>query len=782
VRHKMTMYATLKDGTTVEYNETIPANQIVSYSGEDAYDVDLSGGVPALILKQPKTVTKEMLWDWRIPDNVRYIALDTETTLIENEQTPDFVLATIAYVDNNKVYKYIVTKKQLNNLIDKLYNNKMCVIMHNAAFDLAVIYKATNNHNVYKLVDNNKVYDTMLLYQLYKIAKDGNYYRANLAVAAKEMLDEDIEKEIDYNGKDVRTTFGDYINNVENLPLPYAEYCLSDADVTLRLANALHKAIYEHVNNIYNTREQILGIQDIAELHNRWNKYGMLTHNIQLKGIIALKDISTRGIRINVPQVRKMLAEVQIELDVVKEELNKYGYNKGKGSGQFLQDLLAEIEPIYYGDSGRTLLQTPSRKYDTSADAIKEQSLESYHPFFTSYARYKDLEKQSNELQGMIDNIDEQGRIHTYFNNCLVTGRTSSSRPNIQNVSKHEGFRECYIPTNGYCFVDIDYSAIELTTLAETCINVFNVPSKMAEYINDGKDLHKVMGSKLSGIPYENVDKDTRQKAKAVNFGFPGGLGAKKLVTYAKNNYNVSITQEQAQQFKDDWKETFPEMETFLQCGGSSIYEALQIHLINWKGEETSPMYAVGMVNKILSGNPISNSGNQYESAIINTVWEAVQAWANTTTAPLTDDEITAINNREGSQKLQMRLETLLVPKYCVTSTGRIRQTNNYNALHNTLFQGLAADGAKLAMYNLFRSGYRMVNFIHDEVLVEVPATANLNSVCDDIQNDWEEGMEQVIKDVTVSSEYTVSDVWSKKAELVKNAKDVIEIWKNSPN
>ena len=60
------------------------------------------------------------------------------------------------------------------------------------------------------------------------------------------------------------------------------------------------------------------------------------------------------------------------------------------------------------------------------------------------------------------------------------------------------------------------------------------------------------------------------------------------------------------------------------------------------------------------------------------------------------------------------------------TLTGRLRAKASFCARHNTVFQGLAADGAKLGLWNLWRAGFRIVNFIHDEVLVEVPAKSNL--------------------------------------------------------
>jgi hypothetical protein len=64
------------------------------------------------------------------------------------------------------------------------------------------------------------------------------------------------------------------------------------------------------------------------------------------------------------------------------------------------------------------------------------------------------------------------------------------------------------------------------------------------------------------------------------------------------------------------------------------------------------------------------------------------------------------------------------------TLTGRLRANASYCARHNTVFQGLAADGAKLALWLLWRAGYRIVNFIHDEVLIEIPVDSRLDGTC----------------------------------------------------
>jgi DNA polymerase I-like protein with 3'-5' exonuclease and polymerase domains len=103
----------------------------------------------------------------------------------------------------------------------------------------------------------------------------------------------------------------------------------------------------------------------------------------------------------------------------------------------------------------------------------------------------------------------------------------------------------------------------------------------------------------------------------------------------------------------------------------------------------------------------------------------------------------------------------------CFTLTGRLRAAASYAARHNTVFQGLAADGAKLGLWKLWRAGYRVVNFVHDEVLVEVPTDSNLLAHAGRIRQLMIEGMREVVPDIRVDVEYAACDRWYKNAKPV---------------
>ena len=172
-------------------------------------------------------------------------------------------------------------------------------------------------------------------------------------------------------------------------------------------------------------------------------------------------------------------------------------------------------------------------------------------------------------------------RLTSKYNVLVRTGRTSCYSYNLQQFDKR--MREVITAAPGCYLLVIDYSALELRTLAAWCEFKFGF-SKLGDVLRKGIDPHCSMAAMLLGIQYEEfmalkaTDKQkfraTRQAAKAVNFGNPGGLGAKTFVAWAgKPPYNVELTIEQAKEFKSKWLMAYPEMRLHLQQQGNGEFE-----------------------------------------------------------------------------------------------------------------------------------------------------------------------------------------------------------------
>ena len=114
--------------------------------------------------------------------------------------------------------------------------------------------------------------------------------------------------------------------------------------------------------------------------------------------------------------------------------------------------------------------------------------------------------------------------------------------------------------------------------------------------------------------------------------------------------------------------------------------------------------------------------------------------------------------------------------------TGRLRANASYCARHNTLFQGLAADGAKLALWRLWRAGYRIVNFIHDEVLIEVAEESDLLQHGETIRQIMIQAMQEVVPDVRIDVGYTASRRWYKAAQKLLDAEGRLLLWEPAPD
>lgn len=152
------------------------------------------------------------------------------------------------------------------------------------------------------------------------------------------------------------------------------------------------------------------------------------------------------------------------------------------------------------------------------------------------------------------------------------SGRTTSS-PNIQNQSKKPGLRECIVPRPGMLFAECDYPYLEIYTDAQCNVTWFG-SSTLADALNAGFEPHLAGAARLQGITYEEALANrkrpdvakARQLFKAANFGFPGGMGARRFVESTRKQMTpeefqaLGLDEQRAKELKQKWLETWPEM------------------------------------------------------------------------------------------------------------------------------------------------------------------------------------------------------------------------------
>ncbi len=180
----------------------------------------------------------------------------------------------------------------------------------------------------------------------------------------------------------------------------------------------------------------------------------------------------------------------------------------------------------------------PASLQETELRQFKESS-----PAIRSLLEYKSGKKMADTLLGIKNYVHPlTGRIHADYNQFgAASGRMSSFEPNLQSIPRGD-LRRIFAAPEGRSLIVADYGQIELRIIAE-----ISKDPVLRQAFLDGKDIHNMTAANITGKPLEEISKDDRQKAKAVNFGLVYGMGAAGLVRYAGNAFNVEMSLEEAE-------------------------------------------------------------------------------------------------------------------------------------------------------------------------------------------------------------------------------------------
>ncbi len=703
-------------------------------------------------------------------------ALDTETTLIDQERPwiiPAYVLGAVFDGDQG----YFLQRANVAAFLR--IHEHIPIVCHHAPFDLAVLQLVAPEVDVYDLVERHSVWDTQLLHQLYVLGKRGHTARgpgqATLEHCAERYLGVQLPKDRkDSQGDDVRLSWGKWLNAPAGaIEKVYLEYLGLDAVATLQLFHVLK----QRIDTLLSKSNKVWGFVPAEWLAEQVQRFGPQTHHIQLRAAIVLREITANGLHLDTERKQVLAHGLEQRLGEQRQQLREQGYLAGgDGSNKSLQAVLRRLARRH-----------PELHFSRTETGIFRTAQEAFHdiaphiPFIQQLMEYRETEKLLNSF------LNKMARpvLHPSFNVLARSGRTSSfGELNAQNLPKWDEVRACFVPSAGRVFIDADYKTIELATLAQACIGQFLLTSKMAEAINADKDLHRLVAARVLGKLEEEVTKAERNKAKPINFGKPGGMGIETLLTYAKCNYpGVRLTPQEAEQLSEAWFQLFPEMRRFLQDTVDIPYNLAKLltltplshyqqtqddRFLNHPdnaGRADKPHRILGMMClKVLKDpKPQTARGKLYGDKDLDYFWSALEERINLLPPNLQRDVL----QRRASRALQRAVMSVAGSAGVFTFSGRLRASASYSARHNTVFQGLAADGAKLALWELWRAGFRIVNFIHDQVLVEVPADSDLKAQAEQIRWHMIEGMKQVVPDVRVDVSFAATGRWYKAAEAV---------------
>ena len=305
---------------------------------------------------------------------------------------------------------------------------------------------------------------------------------------------------------------------------------------------------------IYETREEILKkLEEDGELD--------LFNKIEMPLTYVLADMELTGIKVDVDY----LSNVEIELKNKMEEVEKKIYESAGCEFNIMSP--AQLAKVLFEDLG---IKYPKRvkdnKYSTSKDILDKIILE--HEIVPLVLEYRTLAKlYTNYAVGLKEEVREDGRIHTIFTQTLTrTGRLSSISPNLQNIPARSEYseliRKAFIPDNDSVLLSSDYSQVELRIFAH-----MSGESNLIQAFVDNKDIHAKTASDIFHVREDEVTKDMRRNAKAVNFGILYGISSFGL------SEDLGIDVRDAKKFIDDYLETYPGISEYMEKEKAEAYK-----------------------------------------------------------------------------------------------------------------------------------------------------------------------------------------------------------------
>lgn len=242
-----------------------------------------------------------------------------------------------------------------------------------------------------------------------------------------------------------------------------------------------------------------------------------LYEEIELPLIEVLAGMEEVGILADVQKLHEIGAMLNQEIVSVEAHIYEYA---GK---TFNINSPKQLGEILFEDLGLPTFKKTKTGYSTNAEVLEK--LMDKHPIVPDIMTYRQLSKLKNTyIDGLLKVIGPNGRIHSSFMQTVAsTGRISSTEPNLQNIPvrtpQGREIRKVFRAKEGYCFVDADYSQIELRVLADLADD-----PKMKEAFNQNIDIHRRTAAEVFKVAEDEVTSEMRTRAKAVNFGIVYGI------------------------------------------------------------------------------------------------------------------------------------------------------------------------------------------------------------------------------------------------------------------
>ena len=277
-----------------------------------------------------------------------------------------------------------------------------------------------------------------------------------------------------------------------------------------------------------------------------------LFNNIEMPLVEVLAEMQYEGIKIEKDKLESFGVELKQNIDELTKEIydlsgQEFNINSTKQLGEILFEKL-KLPVVKKTKTG----------YSTDVDVLEK--LKSEHPIIEKILEYRSLTKlNSTYVEGLKPYINKvTGRIHSYFHQTITaTGRISSTEPNLQNIPTRielgKRLRKAFVPKEGYVFIDADYSQIELRVLAH-----ISQDENMINAFKHDEDIHKQAASNVFNVPIEEVTKEQRSHAKAVNFGIVYGISDFGL------GEQIGVSRKKAKDYINQYLEKYSGIKKFM--------------------------------------------------------------------------------------------------------------------------------------------------------------------------------------------------------------------------
>ena len=447
------------------------------------------------------------------------VCFDTETSSIEARHAE---LVGISFCFKNKEAYYVPITESENIEDNRIQlfkafflNPKILKIGHNLKYDIKVL-------NRYGINVSKNCFDTMIAHYL-------------INPEARQSMDFLAEFYLEYKTISIVDLIGKKGKNQKNMkdlsPEQVCDYACEDADITFQL-----KKLFE---------------EEVNKPHLK-----SLFYDVEMPLMFVLKNMENEGIALDVPALSAFGKSVEKDLVRLTEEITKtagetFNIDSPRQLGEILFDKLKISSKAK---------KTKTGQYATSEDVLVKHQKD--HPIVESILEYRQLKKlKSTYIDPLPELCDvKDGRIHTHFMQTVTaTGRLSSNNPNLQNIpirsAKGREIRKAFVAKNkDHQLMAVDYSQIELRIIA-----ALSEDKAMIDAFSKGIDIHTSTAAKVFKTPVNEVSREQRSKAKAVNFGIIYGQSAFGL------SQNLSIPRKEAKMIIDSYFEEYPTIKKYME-------------------------------------------------------------------------------------------------------------------------------------------------------------------------------------------------------------------------